>query len=91
MASIKISELQPTGLNLFSDSESYMKELSDGELVNIQGGNLALFTLLIEVYDHRGELYELGESIGEWLSDVSTFIDETMEVEDVNGYLMFGS
>lgn len=37
MASIKISELYPIGCELFFDSESYMRELSEGEL-DIQGG-----------------------------------------------------
>lgn len=37
MANIAISDLRPTGSDLFFDSESYMKDLSDGEL-NIQGG-----------------------------------------------------
>lgn len=36
MANIKIDNLQPTGFELFSDSENYMIELSDGEL-RIQG------------------------------------------------------
>jgi hypothetical protein len=37
MSKIKISNLQPTGLNLFSDSESYLKDLAESEQ-NIQGG-----------------------------------------------------
>lgn len=39
MANIKVSDLHPAGFNLFSDSESYMRELSDAELV-IQGGGI---------------------------------------------------
>ncbi len=31
MATIKISELRPTGYELFSDSESYISDLSDRE------------------------------------------------------------
>lgn len=38
MAKIKISDLNPTGSKLFSDSESYMNELGDGELEMINGG-----------------------------------------------------
>jgi hypothetical protein len=38
MPTIKISDLSPTGSDLFSDSESYMNELSDGELDIINGG-----------------------------------------------------
>jgi hypothetical protein len=37
MSKIEISNLQPTGLNLFSDSESYLKDLAESEQ-NIQGG-----------------------------------------------------
>lgn len=37
MATINISDLRPTGSELFSDSESFMEELSSGEL-GIQGG-----------------------------------------------------
>lgn len=38
MATIKISDLRPAGTQLFSDSESYMSELSDGEFDSINGG-----------------------------------------------------
>jgi hypothetical protein len=38
MASIKISNLNPTGSDLFADSESYLNELKDEELTSIQGG-----------------------------------------------------
>ncbi len=37
MSSITISNLHPTGSDLFSDSESYLKELSESEL-DVQGG-----------------------------------------------------
>jgi hypothetical protein len=37
MSKIAISDLQPAGFGLFSDSESYLKELSEEELC-IQGG-----------------------------------------------------
>lgn len=37
---IKISELHPTGAELFSDSESYMSELGDNELDSVNGGIL---------------------------------------------------
>jgi hypothetical protein len=30
MANIKISNLRPAGVELFSDSESYMKEMTEG-------------------------------------------------------------
>jgi hypothetical protein len=38
MASITISDLHASGSELFSDSESYMNELGDGELQIINGG-----------------------------------------------------
>jgi hypothetical protein len=38
MSTIKISDLRPTGSELFSDSESYMSELGDNELDIINGG-----------------------------------------------------
>jgi hypothetical protein len=37
MANINISDLQIAGLGLFSDSENYMSEVTEGEL-SIQGG-----------------------------------------------------
>ncbi|MEA5598440.1 hypothetical protein [Rivularia sp. UHCC 0363] len=38
MSTIKISDLHSTGAELFSDSESYMNELGDNELNDINGG-----------------------------------------------------
>lgn len=38
MSSIKISDLSPAGSELFSDSESYMSELTDDNLETINGG-----------------------------------------------------
>lgn len=39
MATIKISDLHPTGANLFQDSENYLNELTDEELNLTQGGS----------------------------------------------------
>jgi hypothetical protein len=39
MATIKIADLRPVGSEFFSDSESYLTELSDDELVGTQGGS----------------------------------------------------
>jgi hypothetical protein len=39
MATINISDLRPTGSDLFSDSESYMNELGDSEVHTIHGGS----------------------------------------------------
>lgn len=38
MASIKISDLRPSGFNLFVDSESFLDELSESDLATINGG-----------------------------------------------------
>lgn len=38
MPNIKINDLHPAGFELFSDSESYMNELGDGEFDSISGG-----------------------------------------------------
>lgn len=40
MPTIQISDLKPEGYNLFSDSESYMKELSEDELGTATYGGL---------------------------------------------------
>ncbi|MFM6325920.1 MAG: hypothetical protein ACKPH1_15485 [Microcystis panniformis] len=38
MANITISELRPAGADLFSDSESYLHELTDSEMLDTLGG-----------------------------------------------------
>ena len=38
MANIEINELKPAGVELFDDSESFMDEMSNSELDNINGG-----------------------------------------------------
>lgn len=40
MSTINISNLRPTGTELFSDSEGYMNELGDSEFDSIYGGLL---------------------------------------------------
>lgn len=40
MATIKISDLHPTGADLFQDSENYLNELTDEELDLTQGASL---------------------------------------------------
>jgi hypothetical protein len=39
MASIKISDLRPSGLDLFGDSESFLDDLSDNDLATITGAS----------------------------------------------------
>lgn len=38
MANIVISELRPAGSELFQDSESFLSDLNDQEMVNTLGG-----------------------------------------------------
>ncbi len=38
MASIKISDLRPSGFDLFEDSESFLEELNDENMGIINGG-----------------------------------------------------
>ncbi|MBD2292468.1 hypothetical protein H6G06_02965 [Anabaena sphaerica FACHB-251] len=38
MASIKLSELQATGSELFQDSESFLNEMSDANSISVYGG-----------------------------------------------------
>lgn len=53
MAMIQINNINPAGSDLFTDEESYLKELSDSEM-NVQGGFVALsvLTALIAVTTH---------------------------------------
>jgi hypothetical protein len=39
MSTISISDLKPSGLDLFSDSENYLDEISENEFTNITGGS----------------------------------------------------
>lgn len=39
MSTIEISDLRPAGSDLFFDSEGYMSELGDNELVSVNGGS----------------------------------------------------
>ncbi|WP_287275472.1 MULTISPECIES: hypothetical protein [unclassified Okeania] len=38
MANINISDLNPAGADLFLDSESYLNDLTEGEMTNTLGG-----------------------------------------------------
>lgn len=49
MATINISDLHPTGSDLFSDSEGYMNELGDSEIGAIQGGRTSLLCVAISI------------------------------------------
>ena len=38
MGNINISDLRPAGADLFLDSESYLNDLTEGEMTNTLGG-----------------------------------------------------
>jgi hypothetical protein len=38
MSTISISDLKPSGLDLFLDSENYLDEISESEFTNVVGG-----------------------------------------------------
>ena len=46
MAKITISNLPPAGYDLFSDSESFMSNLSEAELA-VQGGGTPVLTAVV--------------------------------------------
>jgi hypothetical protein len=48
MASIKIHNLRPAGSELFKDSESFLNELTEGEISTVEGG-LVSFSLTYSV------------------------------------------
>ncbi len=45
MASIKVSELRPTGSELFQDSESFLNELNDRDTTGVVGGLNTIVTV----------------------------------------------
>ena len=40
MGNINISDLRPAGADLFLDSESYLNDLTEGEMTNTLGGQV---------------------------------------------------
>ena len=50
MANINISDLSPAGADLFLDSESYLNDLTEGEMTNTLGGVLPLVYIGIGLY-----------------------------------------
>jgi|GEM_PF-2531677 lactobin A/cerein 7B family class IIb bacteriocin len=48
MATIAINELRPAGYDFFSDSESFLGDLSEQELNNVNGGTSPVFSAIIE-------------------------------------------
>lgn len=53
MANIIISELRPAGSELFQDSESFLNELTDQEMVGIAGGEKYKFRSIFTVTRFR--------------------------------------
>ena len=53
MATIKISDLHPTGADLFQDSENYLNELTDEELGLTQGGSRWSIFIDIDIHISR--------------------------------------
>ena len=49
MATINISDLRPTGSELFSDSEGYMNNLGDSEFDSINGGLIPALIVSVTV------------------------------------------
>ena len=54
MANIEISDLNPTGSELFKDSESYMSDLIDSEVGNIQGGKWSRWRCVLGIVTSAG-------------------------------------
>jgi hypothetical protein len=62
MSTIKVSDLHSAGSNLFSDSESYMHELRDSDLNNINGGFTWTIIPLTTILITDGCLGERGDA-----------------------------
>lgn len=62
MANLKISDLQPTGYDLFSDSESYMMDLSEDELNTTHGGFLIPALTFVAARSPHIALHAVGEA-----------------------------
>ncbi|MDZ8261395.1 hypothetical protein [Nostoc sp. ChiQUE01b] len=58
MATINISNLRPTGSELFSDSEGYMDDLVDSDIGAIKGGSLVEVLAVVSIFlAGEGEAY----------------------------------
>ncbi|KOP26866.1 hypothetical protein AMR41_08095 [Hapalosiphon sp. MRB220] len=51
MAEIKITELRPTGSELFEDSETFLKELNDDEMTVTLGDGDSLLSISLDTVD----------------------------------------
>ncbi len=59
MANIVISELRPAGFDLFSDSESYLTDLNEQEIMDTQGG----LTAFSSYWCFRGTMAAMRSSV----------------------------
>ena len=48
MGNINISDLRPAGADLFLDSESYLNDLTEGEMMNTLGGAFSVLVCFNE-------------------------------------------
>ena len=71
MASIRISDLEPAGANLFRDSESFLHELTEQEVGDVLGG--WRFRILWSVVCLEGGSHHSSQSLSsvENLSDIN--------------------
>ena len=47
MGNINISDLRPAGVDLFLDTESYLNDLTEGEMTNTFGGGKKSVTVFV--------------------------------------------
>ncbi|HYX14225.1 MAG TPA: hypothetical protein VE944_07635 [Nostoc sp.] len=71
MATINISDLHPTGSELFSDSENYMSELGDNELGSVKGGTATPAIPILARSSIRcfQAAVDASEAIADWLRE----------------------
>ena len=96
MSTIKVSDLQPTGFDLFSDSESYMRELSSEEVLFAKGGSTILCrgAVVVGTYILDKEVIEplydyAKQEAKELIKEAGDYISKT--TEQIAEYMMFGS
>ena len=77
MANINISDLRPAGVDLFLDSESYINDLTEGEMINkIVGGYWKSY------YTYWGSVIQNIQNIGVNI--------EEMNINNYGGEINFG-
>ena len=66
MANINISDLRPAGVDLFLDSESYINDLTEGEMINkIVGGYWTSY------YTYWGSVIQNIQNIGVNIEEIN--------------------